>query len=136
MKNRMKNSMLLLALMAGVVEDLAAATTNNNFLTATIYKYNNYGRQVSLINYLYTCSQITYDPSTEIFSCNCQNASRSSTGLASYDVSKCYPGSIQNINGQIGCNVIGSNCKRMYGQPCCLLPKLSQTQISAAAAAA
>ena len=53
-------------------------------------------------------------------------------GLVSYyDVSKCKPRSIQNVNGQIGCNVIGSNCSQKNGQPCCLLPKLSQTQISA-----
>ena len=124
MKNRMKNSMFLLMgmiFMGGSAYGMPKPVYNPA-LVVPVGPYQN------------SCDINWY---TTLFSCNCMDDDGNYAGLASYyDVSKCKPGSIQNVNGQIGCNVIGSNCNGKNGQPCCLLPKLSQTQISAAAAAA
>jgi hypothetical protein len=68
-----------------------------------------------------SCYDIYYHEDSKMLSCNCKNERGELMSPRSYYLGDCVPGSVQNVNGIIGCDCNNKTCPMENDKPFCRL---------------
>jgi hypothetical protein len=117
--NRMKKNILLMSLLMVIAGELKAEVK-----VVGEKKGQRMADNLAVLgNFVNSCRVINYNPQTKELTCICKNEQKGLSGPTSYDISDCQLGTVQNINGRLGCALLGRalQCREIFGQPCCML---------------